>query len=247
MASFARTRRQRTFAAGRHYRGEVPPRGVPRDRPGRARRGREPRTAADPWTAQYLVMPTTSQRTATPTIRCDATLYTLDASTLVRLPAKASRLLPSRGQVAVQGTLNGHAFETVLEPDGNAGHWMRVDRNLQRNAGVSAGDMATLELVLRDEWPEPDVPRDLATALAAAPKNIQDMWKGITPMARWEWVRWVNATQNPQTRKRRVEVSISKMQSGKRRPCCFNLAACTDPNLSRSGKLMEHARRVPPR
>ena len=186
-------------------------------------------------------MPPTSQRAAAPTIRCEVTPYTLDASTLVRLPAKASRMLPSRGQVAVQGTINGHTFQTVMEPDGNAGHWMRVDRNLQRRAGVSAGDTATLELALRDDWPEPKVPQDLAAALAAAPQNIQDMWKSITPMARWEWVRWVNATQNPQTRKRRVEVSISKMQNGKRRPCCFNLAACTDPALSRSGKLMEHA------
>ena len=57
-------------------------------------------------------------------------------------------------------------------------------------------------------------------------------------MARWEWVRWVNATKNPETRQRRVEVSISKLGSGKRRPCCFNLAACTDPHLSRSGKLV---------
>ena len=59
-------------------------------------------------------------------------------------------------------------------------------------------------------------------------------------MARWE-VRWVNATPNADTRKRRVEVSISKMKSGKRRPCCCNLAACTDPDLSRSGRLIEPA------
>jgi len=58
-------------------------------------------------------------------------------------------------------------------------------------------------------------------------------------MARWEWVRWVNATRNPGTGQRRVEVSISKMQSGKRRPCCFNLAACTDPDLSKNGKLIK--------
>jgi hypothetical protein len=32
-----------------------------------------------------------------------------------------------------------------------------------------------------------------------------------------------------------VGVSISKMQSGKRRPCCFNLAACTNPDLSKNG------------
>ena len=118
---------------------------------------------------------------------------------------------------------------------------MRIDRKLQQTAALSAGDTATLEIELLKDWPEPNVPQDLDTALAAAPQKIQSLWKGITPMARWEWVRWVNTTQNPDTRKRRVEVSISKMKSGKRRPCCFNLAACTDPNLSRNGGLIEPA------
>ena len=40
-------------------------------------------------------------------------------------------------------------------------------------------------------------------------------------------------------RSRRVDVSISKMNSGKRRPCCFNLSACTDPDLSKNGRLLE--------
>lgn len=82
------------------------------------------------------------------------------------------------------------------------------------------------------------MPPDLQSALADAPGELRATWEAITPMARWEWVRWVNATRNPQTRKRRIEVSISKLSSGKRRPCCFNLAACTDPELSRSGKLV---------
>jgi hypothetical protein len=106
---------------------------------------------------------------------------------------------------------------------------------------VSLGNDVTVEVVPRDEWPEPDVPKDFATALAAAPSDIQDLWKAITPMARWEWVRWINATPNPETRKRRVEVGISKMEGGKHRPCCFNRAACTDPALTRNGRLMEHA------
>jgi hypothetical protein len=81
--------------------------------------------------------------------------------------------------------------------------------------------------------------------LALGVESLEDrslgLWKRITPMARWEWVRWVNATQNPDTRKGRVEASISKMKSGKRRPCCFNLAACTDPNLSKNGRLIKLA------
>ena len=186
-------------------------------------------------------MTTMSQRLGVPTIRFDATLSTIDKRTILRLPEKASGKLPSRGQVAVRGTINGHGFQAVLEPDGYLGHWMRIDGKLQQTAALGAGVTATLEIEPLKAWPEPNVPQDLETALAAAPQKIQDLWKGITPMARWEWVRWVNATQNTDTRKRRVEVSVSKMKSGKRRPCCFNLAACTDPDLSKNGRLIEPA------
>lgn len=178
-------------------------------------------------------------RRAEAAISFEATVQTIDQSTIVRLPEEASASLPSRGQVAVQGTINGRRFETVLEPDGRRGHWMRVDDELQQLAGVRAGDMATLDVEPTADWPEPHVPQDLAAALAAAPAKIQGVWDDITPMARWEWVRWVNATKNPDTRARRVEVSLSKINSGKRRPCCFDLASCTDPDVSKSGKLIE--------
>ena len=157
-----------------------------------------------------------TQRTEGATVRFYATLSTIDTSTVLRLPETVSKNLPSRGQVAVHGMVNGVEFQTVLEPDGNSGHWMRVDDALQHAAGISAGDTAALDIEVTKDWPEPSVPQDLATALAAAPQKIQNLWNEITPMARWEWVRWVNATKNPDTRTRRVDVSISKMKSGKR-------------------------------
>ncbi len=171
----------------------------------------------------------------------DATLNRVEESTILRLPEDASKKLPSRGQVAVRGTINGHQFETVVEPDGSSGHWIMVDPKLQHVAGVDVGDTASVEIEPTKEWPEPVLPEDFEAALAAAPQKIQEIWKDITPMARWEWVRWINATKNAETRSRRVEVSISKMNNGKRRPCCFNLAACTDPNLSKNGKLLDLA------
>jgi Domain of unknown function (DUF1905)/Bacteriocin-protection, YdeI or OmpD-Associated len=179
------------------------------------------------------------ERTERAAVRFDATLSAIGTSAVARLPETASKNLPSRGQVAVQGTINGAEFQTVLEPDGSRGHWMRVDDTLQHAAGISPGDTATFEIKVIKDWPEPRVPQDLATALAAAPQKIQTLWDEITPMARWEWVRWVNATKNPDTRGRRVEVSISKMKSGKRRPCCFDLSACTDPDLSKNGRLLD--------
>lgn len=168
-----------------------------------------------------------------------AELSTIDDVTIVRLPQEASAELPSRGQVAVHATLAGHAFDTVVEPDGRRGHWIRVADSLLEETGATPGDTVEVSLVPAAQWPEPRVPGDLAEALSGAPERIREIWDDITPMARWEWVRWVQATRNPDTRQRRVEVSISKMDHGKRRPCCFDLASCTDPELARSGKLRE--------
>ena len=173
------------------------------------------------------------------TISFATTLYTLDKWTILPVPEEESVKLSSRGQVSVTGTLNGHGFQTVLEPDGRWSHWMRVDASLQKAAGVVAGVTVKVQITQTSVWPEPKVPQDFAKALQTAPEKVQKLWHDITPMARWEWIRWVNATSVVETRDRRVEVSISKMDHGKRRPCCFNLAACTDPYLSKSGRLIQ--------
>lgn len=175
---------------------------------------------------------------AAPAVRFEATLYAIGGSAIVRLPEQASNQLRSRGQVAVRAAVSGHACRTVAEPDGEPGRWVRIGARQQRAAGLRAGDTAEVGLVPLGDWPEPKVPRDLQAALAAAPDKIRELWEDITPMARWERVRRVTATRDPGTRRRRVEVSISKLHSGKRRPCCFNLAACTGPDLSENGKLI---------
>jgi Domain of unknown function (DUF1905)/Bacteriocin-protection, YdeI or OmpD-Associated len=182
----------------------------------------------------------TRARTApdTSVVRFEAEVRKIDRWIILRLPDDASAKLPSRGQVAVKGVMNGHAFQTVLEPDGRRGHWLKVDKKLRDAVAVSEGQTVSLEVELSKDWPEPDLPTDFQTALAAA-SDISELWKDITPMARWEWVRWISATRNPETRKRRIQVGISKLRSGKRRPCCFDLAACTDPDLSRNGTLVE--------
>lgn len=174
------------------------------------------------------------------TIRFHATMQRIGPWAIVQLPERASAKLPSRGQVAVTGVMNQVAFETVLEPDGRRGHWLKIDENLQEALGSDAGDRVALEVEPARDWPEPEIPRDFETALAGAP-DVHELWQSITPMARWEWVRWINATKNPETRRRRIDVGISKLRSGKRRPCCFDLAACTDPDLSKNGMLVERA------
>lgn len=176
-------------------------------------------------------------------ISFEGTVQRIGDRHIVLLPEDASSALPSRGQVAVDAELNGHRLSAVLEPDGRKGHWIALDEQVCEALSLADGTAVTGAVNPTKTWPEPDVPQDLKSALEQA-SDLDETWPSLTPMARWEWVRWVRSTKSPSTRERRVEVSISKLRDGKRRPCCFDLSSCTDPELSRSGKLIEDTTQV---
>lgn len=169
-------------------------------------------------------------------IRCNAAVTRIGQRHIVRLPDETSAQLPSRGQVAATVVIDGHEMTTVLEPDGRRGHWISLETDLVQTLDLGEGDEVAIEIRPTKDWPEPEASLDFTRAMGEA-SDVADVWEDITPMARWEWVRWFNATMNPQTRERRIAVGISKLQSGKRRP--FDLASCTDPELSKSGKLVD--------
>ena len=54
----------------------------------------------------------------------------------IRLFPDDGGLVASFRQVAVQATVNGHAYQTVAEPDGESGHWVRIDAKQQRAAAL---------------------------------------------------------------------------------------------------------------
>lgn len=147
------------------------------------------------------------------------------------MPKEASALLPSRGMTSVEGTLNGFSFRAALEPDGQGGHWLKVDRKLREAAGAAPGDVVTLEIAPMAEEPEPKVPADLRKALAAAPR-AQEAWSDITPVARRDWIQWIVSAKQPETRARRIGNACSMLAAGKRRPCCFDRSGMYSKSLT---------------
>ena len=171
-------------------------------------------------------------------IHFEATPLKVGDWTILRLPEKASAKLPSRGMALVEGTINGFRSKIVLEPDGKGSHWFRIDYALREAIGIDADGAVTMAVEPSKEWPEPKVPADLNKALASDPQ-ANALWVKITPMARWDWLRWIRATNNQETRSRRIEVALSKLKAGERRPCCFNRNLCTEPEVSKNGVLIE--------
>lgn len=177
-------------------------------------------------------------------IQFETKLFNIKDWIILRLPDDASAQLPSRGMTMVKGTFNGIPFKTLLEPDGKYGpglkpsHWFAPSKKLLHDAKAAAGDLVEVSLEPTKEWIEPELPEDVKKALSSSPK-AQALWNDITPMARWDWIRWIRAVKTPETRQKHLDVMLDKLNKGMRRPCCFNRNMCSEPYVSHNWRLLE--------
>jgi len=74
------------------------------------------------------------------------------------------------------------------------------------------------------EEPEPGVPTALRKALAATPK-AKAQWSDLTPIARRDFISWIDSAKQLETRRRRIARACSMLAAGKRRPCCYSIVS----------------------
>lgn len=83
------------------------------------------------------------------------------------------------------------------------------------------------------------MPEDLKQALLADDK-VTDLWEDITPLARNEFICWVENAKQEKTRERRIRRSCEELLEGKRRPCCW--AGCIHRNDKKLSPTQEWLR-----
>jgi uncharacterized protein YdeI (YjbR/CyaY-like superfamily) len=64
------------------------------------------------------------------------------------------------------------------------------------------------------------LPVDLRQALTANATAL-DAWKDITPLARNEFICWVEDAKQDTTRERRIRRTQEELEEGQHRPCCW--------------------------
>jgi Bacteriocin-protection, YdeI or OmpD-Associated len=64
------------------------------------------------------------------------------------------------------------------------------------------------------------LPEDLREALVADPAALA-AWMDITPLARNEFICWVEDAKQGVTRRRRIRRTREELEEGQRRPCCW--------------------------
>lgn len=64
------------------------------------------------------------------------------------------------------------------------------------------------------------LPLDLKKWLVEKPRALI-AWEDITPLARNEWICWIEDAKKPETRAHRIKRTWTQLIEGKRRPCCW--------------------------
>jgi uncharacterized protein YdeI (YjbR/CyaY-like superfamily) len=65
-----------------------------------------------------------------------------------------------------------------------------------------------------------ELPDDLRLALSTNPVALA-AWQDITPLARNEFICWVEDAKQKPTRERRIRRTQEELEEGMRRPCCW--------------------------
>ncbi len=65
-----------------------------------------------------------------------------------------------------------------------------------------------------------DLPEDLQRELLGH-RQAMDAWLDITPLARNEFICWVEDAKRAPTRERRIRRTREELEEGMRRPCCW--------------------------
>jgi uncharacterized protein YdeI (YjbR/CyaY-like superfamily) len=65
-----------------------------------------------------------------------------------------------------------------------------------------------------------ELPEDVRKILKAHPDMLVT-WEDITPLARNEWICWIEDAKKAETREKRIRIARENLSDGKRRPCCW--------------------------
>lgn len=151
----------------------------------------------------------------------------------LELPVDVSDKL--HGMDKVEGVVNDRAFRTAVEQSDGA-YWLPVSKAMLRNAAAEKGD--EIEIAILGPEPDPIPASDLQRELDASPEATEN-WEELTTLAKRDWLRWIDDTNNQGTRARRIVRAIEQLSEGKRRACCVNVNGFMMCRIQEDGKQLK--------
>ncbi len=172
---------------------------------------------------------------------------------VIRVPFDAAKLWGRRGQIKVKGDIRpagskaaGFAFRTSLFPDGRGNHFMMVNKQMQKGAGVRPGRTAHFRMEPDTEKREVSQPGELLRVLRQS-KALARFYESLSYSTRSEIAKWILAAKQKQTRLRRSEQMAERlmetMEAERELPPLIKVALTLNPKARAGWARMPAGRR----
>jgi uncharacterized protein YdeI (YjbR/CyaY-like superfamily) len=132
--------------------------------------------------------------------------------TIARIPFDVGKTWGKRGQVKVQGEINGFAFQTSLFPTRQGVHFLLVNKKMQAGAKVARGSKARFRLQLDTTVREVEPPSELTSVLRQS-KDLRKYYESFSNSTRSYIAKWIAEGKHSETRKRRAEQMAERLMA----------------------------------
>jgi len=124
---------------------------------------------------------------------------------VARIPIDLAQIWGKRGQIKVQGEINGFAFTATLFPDGQGHHFLIVNKKMLSGGKTAAGLTAKFR-IQPDTTPRTTIspPKELLRELAQS-KRLLKFFESLSPSRRHEISKWIAQCKTSDARKRRSQ------------------------------------------
>ncbi|MGZ4812693.1 MAG: YdeI/OmpD-associated family protein [Terriglobales bacterium] len=122
---------------------------------------------------------------------------------IARVPFDVAKIWGTR-RPKVRGEINGFAFRTTLFPSRNGGHYVLVNKRMQREGGAAPGSMAQFRLDLDLEKREVSTPVELQRAISGD-RSLRQWYDALNYSTRKYIADWITDVKSAAARSRRAE------------------------------------------
>jgi uncharacterized protein YdeI (YjbR/CyaY-like superfamily) len=166
---------------------------------------------------------------------------------IVRVPLDVAKVWGKRGQLKIQGEINGFAFGSTLFPTGKGEHFLIVNKKMQLGGKTAPGLTARFRLQPDTTPPVPVPPaKELLRELGQS-RRLLKFYEGLSPSRRREISKWIAGVRSEEARRRRsrqiAERLMETMEAERELPPIMQLAFRQNPMAAAEWQRMSQSHR----
>ncbi|MGA2355813.1 MAG: YdeI/OmpD-associated family protein [Terriglobales bacterium] len=170
---------------------------------------------------------------------------------VVHVPLDAARVWGLRGLIKVKGEINGFPLRTSLFPKRAGGHFLLINKHMQKEARAYEGSVARFQLEIDRDERSTAMPAELKRVLNAGlgkeGRAVLRWYEGLNHSTRNGIAKWIAEPKSEAARVRRAEQTAERllnvMEAERELPPILQVAFARDPKARKGWDLMSASRR----